>query len=270
MKDTNWELINGPVAERIEILNYTNQINVLEGLIHFLLAHRGPTGNGNPAMPDETQLCALHNAGTLFLLADPGRYRNMAVQVVKQEVVVHQPPDWQHVKGFMQHFFRHLSSVWTSGDALDVAAYALWCINWIHPFRNGNGRTARAFSYACLSLKLGVVLPGRVTVIDQIMSDRERYENAIRVADESLAKTSRPDLGPMKAFLNDLLQVQIESAVQDAAAAQAANGGESVNPQDGQNEEAVIREPIAEQMAVIEDAEAAPPQAEPPVESVDP
>lgn len=224
MKDTNWELIAGPVAEQIEILNYTNQINVLEGLIHFLLAHRGPIGNGNAPMPDETQLCALHHAGTLFLLADPGKYRNIKVEVVREDgTAVHVPLEWQNVKGAMQIFFRHLSSVWTSGDALDVAAYALWAINWVHPFRNGNGRTARAFSYACLSLRLGVVLPGRVTVIDQIMANRGRYEEAIRAADNSLKETGMPDLGMMKTFLNDLLQQQINSAVEEAAAAQAAN-----------------------------------------------
>jgi hypothetical protein len=222
MKDANWELIGGPVAEHIEFLNYTNQINVLEGLIYFLLSHRGPLGNGNPPMPDEAMLCHLHHAGTLFLLADPGQYRNMEVQVEKGDEVVHVPPKWPHVKGAMQNFFRELSSVWSSGDALDVAAYALWRVNWIHPFRNGNGRTARAFSYACLSLKLRAVLPGRTTVIDEIMLDRERYELCLRAADEEWDKNRVPNLAPMKEFLDSLLQKQIDSAVAEEAEAAAA------------------------------------------------
>lgn len=212
MLDDNWETITGPIAHQIELINAVNQINVLDGLILFLLAHRGPAGNGQPPMPDEVALCHLHHAGTLFLLAEPGCYRNTAV-VVKDSagVVMHTPPAWQSVKAAMQHFFRDLSSVWSTGDALDVAAYALWRINWVHPFLNGNGRTARAFAYACLSVKLDVILPGTVTLIDQIMANRPQYQDALREADKS---PQQPNLAPMKAFLDGLLQNQIASTPQ--------------------------------------------------------
>jgi Fic family protein len=224
MNDDNWELIGGPVAQEIEVLNYLNQANVLEGLVKFLLAHQGPTGAGKPPMPDEHALCELHHAGTLFLLADPGCYRNCVVVVKKDDITVHEPPPWHNVKGYIQHFFRDLSSVWTSGDALDVAAYALWRINWVHPFRNGNGRTARAFCYACLCLKLGSWLPGRKTVPDLIMDNRDCYESCLRAADAGLSKGDRrPDLAPMRAFLDDLLQEQMQSVyvVNPAVAAPA-------------------------------------------------
>lgn len=213
MLDDNWETVNGPIAHRIEVLNATNQINVLEGLVVFLLAHRGPEFAGPPAMPDELSLRQLHRSGTMFLLARPGKYRNHEVQVGDQQGnVCHQPPPWQLVPGLMQTFFRQLSSLWAAGDALDVAAYCLWKINWIHPFRNGNGRTARAFAYACLSLKLGNVLPGTITVIDLIMSNRQQYQEALKVADDSYAGAPHiPNLGPMKDFLHELLQTQIAS-----------------------------------------------------------
>ncbi|WP_378947781.1 Fic family protein [Mesorhizobium sp. ANAO-SY3R2] len=213
MLDDNWETVNGPVAHRIEVLNATNQINVLEGLVTFLLVHRGPTADGVAAMPDEASLKQLHRSGTMFLLASPGEYRNHEVHVGDAEGNVrHKPPPWQFIPGQMQLFFRHLSSLWASGDALDVAAYTLWGINWVHPFRNGNGRTARAFSYACLSLKIGAILPGTTTVIDQIMANRPRYEDALLKADESFkAAPHIPDLAPMKAFLDELLQIQIAS-----------------------------------------------------------
>ena len=143
---------------------------------------------------------------------------------------MHQPPPWQAVDGLMKQFFRHLSSVWTSGDALDVAAYALWAVNWIHPFRNGNGRAARAFSYACLSLKLNSVLPGTPTVIDQIMADRPGYEGALRAADTSLAANKMPDLGPMKAFLNRLLTIQILSVTPPLSASNPPTPGSPCAP----------------------------------------
>jgi Fic family protein len=216
MLDDNWETVNGPIAHRIEVLNATNQINVLEGLVLFLLAHRGPHAKGPPAMPDEASLKQLHRSGTMFLLAKPGKYRNHEVHVGDKEGNVrHQPPPWQLVPGLMQKFFRQLSSLWVNGDALDVAAYCLWQINWVHPFRNGNGRTARAFAYGCLSLKLGAVLPGTVTVIDLIMSNREKYEAALKVADDSIkAAPHVPDLTAVRAFLDDLLQQQIASIPQ--------------------------------------------------------
>jgi len=211
MNDDNWETLNGPVAREIEVLNLANQINVLNGLIMFMLEHRGPSGVGNPPMPDNTALLNLHHAGTLFLLSDPGCYRNVEVAVVDGDgKVIHQPPKWQMVTPFMQHFFRELSSVWTSGDALDVAAYALWRINWIHPFKNGNGRTARAFAYACLCIKMGVQLPGRESMIDLITRNRDKYEGALKEADKSPLR--QPNLAPMRAFLDEMLQRQIQSS----------------------------------------------------------
>lgn len=211
LNDDNWETVTGDVAREIEFLNYANQTNVLNGLIVFLLAHKGPTGSGKPPMPDVKALCDLHRAGTLFLLSDAGAFRNMEVEIRDENNnVLHTPPKWQRVELFMQHFFRDLSSVWTSGDALDAAAYALWRINWIHPFKNGNGRTARAFAYACLSLKLGVFLPGQETVIDFIMQDRKQYQDVLRAAD---ANFNRPDLAPIKSFLDDCLQKQTATVV---------------------------------------------------------
>jgi Fic family protein len=112
----------------------------------------------------------------------------------------------------MQEFFLELINIWSSGDALDAAAFALWRINWIHPFKNGNGRTARAFCYACLSARLGVILPGTTTVIDQIMLTRADYEAAIRAADQAAAvDASARDLAQMKDYINRLLQIQINS-----------------------------------------------------------
>lgn len=205
MLDQNWETLNGEIAGHVEFLNYTNQINVLNGLMLFLLAHKGPNGTGKPPMPDEAALRELHHAGTLFLLAKPGQYRNIDVHVgTKDGSITYQAPPWQRVDGLIQLFFRQLSSLWNAGDALDVAAYSLWNICWVHPFRNGNGRTARAFAYACLCLRLGVILPGTVTVIDLIMKNREKYEAALKVADNSYSETGSPDLAAMRAFLKSV------------------------------------------------------------------
>lgn len=207
MLDSNWELINGPDAHHIEALNAANTINVLEALITFMLHHRPSV------IPNERALCELHRSGTLFLLSEPGQYRNIAVHVADGAGnVFHAPPPCDQVQGYMDDFFQHIAKLWGDGDALDVAAYALWRINWVHPFRNGNGRTARAYAYACLSGHLGVILPGAPTVIDQIMANRDEYERVIRIADDCVKAGVEPNLAPMKTFLDALLQIQIANA----------------------------------------------------------
>lgn len=55
---------------------------------------------------------------------------------------------------------------------IHLAAYVLWRLNWIHPFTDGNGRTARALSYFILCLSLGYRLPGTNTIPDQISKQK--------------------------------------------------------------------------------------------------
>lgn len=213
MLDDNWELINGPAAHHIEQLNATNVINVIEALVTFSIAKQDPNSH-LPPMPNPRALSELHRSGTLFLLKRPGEYRDTEVHIenTKTGQVVYQPPSHPEVNGHMGGFFKELDEIWKTGDALDAASFALWRINWIHPFKNGNGRTARAFCYACLSARLGVILPGTTTVIDQIMNTRPRYEAALRIADDAAKKDpASRELSEMRAYLNDLLQIQIAS-----------------------------------------------------------
>jgi Fic family protein len=212
MLDSNWELINGAPAHHIEQLNAANTINVLEALVTFLISYNKP--NEVPYAPNEMALRELHRCGTLFLLEKPGEYREVPVQVANLQTgqVIYQAPPSAEVPKLVQDFFVELINIWHSGDALDAAAFALWRINWIHPFKNGNGRTARAFCYACLNARLGVILPGTTTVIDQIMLTRPDYEAAIRIADQAAAADAGArDLAQMRSYLDGLLQIQMAS-----------------------------------------------------------
>ncbi|WP_315764388.1 Fic family protein [Bradyrhizobium sp. SZCCHNR2009] len=214
MLDSNWELINGADAHHIEQLNASNVINVLEALVTLLNSNTTALQQTIPLMPNERALRELHRCATLFLLADPGEWRDgpVVVQKIATGEVVYQAPPHADVPQLVKEFIDELKQIWDNGDALDAAAFALWRINWIHPFKNGNGRTARAFSYACLNARLGVILPGTTTVIDQIMMTRTEYEAAIRVADKAAESNPKArDLAQMKAYLNGLLQLQIAS-----------------------------------------------------------
>lgn len=212
MNDDNWELINGSDAHHIEQLNAANTINAIEGLLVFLRAESKRLNVS--AIPSDAALKELHRTGTIFLLKAPGRYRQENVVLKRRDgIIAYTPPDLSEVDQWMARFFDELQEIWHNGDALDAAAFALWRLNWVHPFKNGNGRTARAFCYTCLCARLGVIsLPGKDTIIDQIMASRDVYEACLRDGDKAAANGDRRNLKSMRAYLDGLLQKQIQSS----------------------------------------------------------
>ncbi len=210
MKDDNWELINGPIAHEIEVLNYSNQVNNIECLVKLLVATSGLGESGCKAAPNDRALKELHRTGTLFLLREPGSYRTSEVHVANGDEVVHTPPTYDKIEEHIEEFFRQLMGNWANYDPIEACAYSLWHINWIHPFVNGNGRTARAFSYACLCLKFGFILPGTTTVTDLIMANRDRFYAALQSADTSY-QSGNIDVSELYSLLEELLIAQLES-----------------------------------------------------------
>ena len=78
----------------------------------------------------------------------------------------------------VQTMCEYVNENWTGKSAAHLAAYVLWKMNWIHPFADGNGRTARAVSYVVLSIKLDGLLPGTPTIPEQIATDKRPYYEA--------------------------------------------------------------------------------------------
>ncbi len=223
MLDSNWDLINGPVAHEIEVLNYANQINVMEALVRYFTHHAPPTEGGCPITPNSNALREIHRTGTLFLLETPGEYRQSEVVVAKPDAIVHEPPTFSEIPGLMEGFDLELAGMWGVSSPIEIAAWALWRINYIHPFKNGNGRAARAFSYACLCLKYGFMLPGSPTVIDLVMASRPQFEEALGVADKAFRSTGVADLEAMEIFLEQLVIRQLTSLTQTANEPAVAN-----------------------------------------------
>ena len=211
MLDHNWDLINGDTAHAIEVLNHSNQANVIEALVLFLVHHGGVTAGPCPLCPNEGSLRELHRTGTLFLLHAPGIYREDQVYLTNNGTVVYTPPPHTEVPTLMATFAVDLEAMWDTANAVQLASYAIWRINWVHPFKNGNGRTARAFAYTCLCLKLGFVLGGAPTVIDLIMQNKPEFEAALRAADISLEASGASDLTLMNDFIERLLVQQLSS-----------------------------------------------------------
>ena len=107
-----------------------------------------------------------------------GAYRPCEVQVRNAEgEVAYCPPQHHRVQALMDDFINMVNWGWQSTDSVELAAYALWRINHIHPFINGNGRTARAVCYFILCVKSGGLLPGKEILPELLRRDetRERY-----------------------------------------------------------------------------------------------
>ena len=215
MFDTNWDLISGDVAHEIEVLNQSSQINLIEALVRFFLHHYANYREQSAQQhPNQNALRELHRTATFLLLAKPGIYRDGPVHLAKEDgTIVYVPPSAEEVEGHMDRLFGQISERWMSSIPVEMGAFTLWLINWVHPFKNGNGRTARAFCYTCICLRMGFVLPGAPTVLELIKMNDDEYQSALRVADAGYNATGEPDLGAMNNFIERLLIEQLSSVV---------------------------------------------------------
>ena len=106
----------------------------------------------------------------------------------------------------MEHFVGEVNERWEETEATELAAFALWKINNIHPFVNGNGRTARSICYFILSVKSGGFLPGKPILPEMLrLTERDRHISLLREADAG-------DLKPLINFVRELMTKQITSS----------------------------------------------------------
>jgi len=111
----------------------------------------------------------------------------------------------------MNLFVDEINRRWDETDPVVLTAFVLSKLNAVHPFINGNGRTARAACYFTLCVKLGAWLPGNPILPQLIVQNRDRYVAALKEADASLA-TGQLDFSVLHALLAELLSLQISSS----------------------------------------------------------
>lgn len=112
----------------------------------------------------------------------------------------------------MDRFFSVIHENWTIIDhPTTLAAYTLWRLNWIHPFVEGNGRTARAACYYVLCLKQGQLLPGKKIVPERIRENRKPYYAALKSADVAW-EDGHFDVSELSKYLSELLKQQLADA----------------------------------------------------------
>jgi Fic family protein len=137
-----------------------------------------------------------------------GHFRDGAVTL---EGASHKPPPYEEVVALVRDMVAYLNERWDEYPATALSAYAMWRLNWIHPFFGGNGRTARAFSYLVLCLRLGFAPPTEEKNIPElIVEDRTPYYAALRRADEAWSN-GEVDISMMESLISSLLAKQLAS-----------------------------------------------------------
>ena len=156
---------------------------------------------------DKYALWALNYAAVANIAQFGGRFREDPIYVGN-----HRPPHFKEVPHLMDQFFSMVHENWTVVDhPTYLAAYALWRLNWIHPFVKGNGRTARAACYYLICLKQGSLLPGKKIVPERIRDNRNEYVASLRAADDAW-DNGQLDVTRLAAYLAELLKSQLDES----------------------------------------------------------
>jgi Fic family protein len=188
---------NPELYKRLQEQNLLRQYDLLSNCIEIGLE------KGIEAF-DQYTLWALNYAAVANIAQFGGRYREQPIYVGN-----HIPPRFSVVPHQMDLMFSLVHENWTLWDhPTGMAAFALWRLNWIHPFVEGNGRTARAACYYLICLKYGALLPGRKIVPERIREDRQPYYDALKAADQAW-EDGHLDVSVMAGYLSDLLKGQL-------------------------------------------------------------
>jgi Fic family protein len=162
----------------------------------------------------------LHKAALDGLSALAGTWRNTPVTIHGSG---HQPPHESFVSEEVEHLCDYVNDHWKEASAVHLCAYVLWKLNWIHPFSDGNGRTARAVAYVVLSVKLDSLLPGAPTIPEQIAGDKTPYYKGLEAADLAL-RDGKVDVSELENMLEAMLAKQLLSAARQASGEQDGSG----------------------------------------------
>jgi Fic family protein len=186
-----------PLFARVQEQNLLRQYDLLTNCIELGLSK-------GIEVFDKYTLWSLNAAAVANIAQFGGRFREQPIYVGN-----HIPPHFKDVPTLMDQF---LSVVHENWDIIDhptmLPAYALWRLNWIHPFIEGNGRTARAACYHLICMRHGGLLPGTKIVPERIRENRPRYYAALQAADRHWAE-GQFNVDELAEYLADLLREQL-------------------------------------------------------------
>lgn len=146
--------------------------------IHFLVEHKGEALTPERLL----DLHAMMTEGTLQNPDDAGRFRRDDAVVVEDGItheVVHTPPPHTDLPSFVDDLCAYFND--TDNDPfvhpILRAIIVHFMVSYVHPFVDGNGRTARALFYAYM-LRQGFDLIQYLPISLVIKRRKKAYENA--------------------------------------------------------------------------------------------
>lgn len=199
------ELINLPGGEGHPVYQRVHEENI-ERHYDFLISMIRASLDSEQAFLSHSLIKALNFHAIACLHHEAGQYRSQEVTVLEKDTVSYKPPKSCKVAPLMNDLVYSINENWNIQDSVELAAKALWRINHIHPFINGNGRTARAVCYFILCVKIGGPLPGR-TILPELLRAQNihpKYVCALKQADKG-------DLRPLTELVTQAITWQIQS-----------------------------------------------------------
>jgi len=130
---------------------------------------------------DKTFIIELHKIMTVKTIAGEcaGDYRKeeIFVQDHIDGEIAHIPPDWNEMENLMESLCDFANSDKEFIHPIIKASMIHFLIGYVHPFKDGNGRTARALFYWYLSKK-GYTLIKNISISRAILESRIQYDKA--------------------------------------------------------------------------------------------
>ena len=188
-----------PAYQQLAVDNLDRQYSFLRSIVQASISL------GQPLLSIEV-IRALNYHAISCLHVSAGEFRTC--QVAAGDLM---PPMPHQVPALMQMFTNQVNRMWEQSDGVSLAAFVLWRLNNIHPFVNGNGRTARVACYFVLCVKAGGWLPGDVILPERIRAARSEYIEALQAADSSVP-SGTVNLAPLHHLLSRLIDEQLQAA----------------------------------------------------------
>ena len=185
-----------PLYRHLKAENYRRHYDFMNSMIEIALSL-------GQARLSQSIIRNLNCHAIAGLHEEAGQYRSGPVIVGD-----FRPPSSGYVPMLMEEFVVGINDWWEETDPLPLSAFALWRINNIHPFVNGNGRTARAVSYFVLCVKFGGFLPQGPKLLEALSvgANRARYVAALKKADHGAAQSDENCLDELIALVAELLR----------------------------------------------------------------
>jgi Fic family protein len=202
------EIITDPDAlARQEALNGLRQFDAVIKMVESSLDPQRQPFKFRPS-----HLLHLHREALAGISSYAGNWRPSHIEIQGSR---HTPPGAFEVPERIEELCDYINGKWQEKSPIHLASYAMWKLNWIHPFTDGNGRTSRAAAYMILCIRMGYVLPGKRTIPDQIAENKTPYYKALEAADDAW-QNGRIDLTAMKDLLTSMLAEQLVAIMGDS------------------------------------------------------